>query len=272
MSTPEFPDNSPTPEREPSGKTWGFYELQTRVVDIYEAHDRECGYGPDTMIVKLLGNAEVLKRIARRKPDDIQALDQALTNVLIWTATFANAARTPIQSILLEKYGNGCQRCRQIPCVMTHGQECVDSPNFLGTKPEKTPESLGEWQAHLAAIYPNNFLQGADEALKMTTERVLDEIVELASSTHQDIERELSPLSRHRNHEDKAFPWKGEIADVLAWSFGVAEVLRRRTNGEYSVETSLKEKYSESCPYCKHPQCGCPKEVTVIDDLSKGLN
>lgn len=269
MSNPEIAGLEPKPELEPPGETWGFYELQTKVRDIYETHDKECGYGPDTMLIKLLGNAEVLKRIALKKPNDIKALDQALTNVFIWTATVANKAKTPIQTMLLEKYGNGCQRCRQIPCVMTHGQECQDSPNFLGTKPAKTPESLEEWQTHFAAIYPNNFLQGDMEALRFTTERVLDEVVELASSTYQDIEKELSLYSRHRNHEDKAFPWKGEIADILAWGFAIAEVLKHLTDNEYSLESSLSEKYLNGCHYCQQPQCICPREVTVIEELSK---
>lgn len=254
---------------EPKPESWRFHELQFRVRDIYEKHDRDCGYGPDTMLIKLIGNAEVLKKIARKDPSNIEALDRALTNVFIWLSTVSNDAQIPMENVILEKYGNGCQRCRQIPCVMTHGQECTDSDNFLGTRPPKLPESLEDWQKHLANIYPNNFAQGLETALAATSERLLEEVGELISSTHADVERELSQYSRYRNHEDETFPWKGEIADVMAWGFAVAEVLKRLTDGKYSLETSLREKYTDGCPFCHSAQCACPREVTIIEKLRR---
>ena len=269
MSTPETAGSNPTPEQKRSTETWRFYELQTTTRDIYEAHDQECGYGPDTMLVKLLGNAEFLKKVARKNPENTDALDRALTNVFIWTATVANRAQTRLDYVLMEKYGDGCQRCKQIPCLIAQDKDCVDAENFLPTNPPPIPQSINEWQKHLASIYPNNFANGPLQALKFASERLQEEVSELISSTHRDVERELSPYSRYQNNEERTFPWKGEISDVLAWGLGVAEAIRRLTGEEYSLEDSLKEKYNDGCPYCHTAQCHCPREVTIIEELSR---
>lgn len=255
------------PEQEPIVH-WGFHNLQLRVKEIYEEHDRECGYGPDTILVKLLGNTEILKKIIRKDPANIEAFDKAITNIFIWTGTIANEGRIVLLNVISEKYAYGCPRCGQMPCLLTHGKPCEDTGNFLGTVPEKMPYTIGEWQEHLSRIYPNNFAQGVQEALKLTSDRLLDEVSELISSTHPDVERELSQFSVYRNREDSTFPWKGEFADVLAWALGVSEVLNRLT-GNYSVEKSLMEKYKDGCPFCKKPLCACPRERTIIEDLKK---
>lgn len=259
-------ENPQAGEEKESNIEWSFHDLQTRVLEIYEQHDLECGYGPDTILVKLLGNAEILKKIVRKDPQNIEALEKALTNIFIWTATIANEGRIIISNTMSDKYAYGCPRCGHIPCLLTRGEPCKDTGNFLGTIPQSMPNTISQWQKHLAEIYPNNFASGMQEALKITSERLLDEVSELISSTHPDVERELSQFSVYRSREDQTFPWKGEIADVLAWALGVAEVLNRLTEN-YSVEKSLIEKYKDGCPTCHHPRCQCPREKTIIEDL-----
>lgn len=102
----------------------------------------------------------------------------------------------------------------------------------------------------------------------MTAGRVFEEVGGLLSSTHPDIDHDQSALSPHDLPRDKMFPWRGEFADVLAWSFATAEMLNRIT-GNYSLGKSLQEKYSNGCPYCKSRYCSCPREITVIEELGK---
>lgn len=89
------------------GKEWGLAQLQQRVRGIYEQHDIECEYGPDTMLAKLVGNVTTLTHAARKTPDDLKTIDRSLTNVLIWTTTIANIANLDLQEVMQEKFGAG---------------------------------------------------------------------------------------------------------------------------------------------------------------------
>lgn len=88
------------------------------------------------------------------------------------------------------------------------------------------------------------------------------------SSTHPDIERDQNRVSQHDLAQDDLSPWRGEFADVLAWSLATAEALRRISNN-YSLEKSLKETYKEGCPSCGGSACICPREKTVIEALKE---
>lgn len=246
-------------------KEWGFSELQQRVKDVYEEHDKECGYDPSTILAKLLGNATTLKQVTRKTPDDFSSIDRSLTNIFIWTATFADEANMDLGKILENKFGSGCPHCKQMPCLLAKGEECGKPLDWKPSPPSNNPpRSLDQWQNHLEVMYPNNFIGDLAEILKKASGRVADEIGELIGSSYRDIEEELRAVS----FQDDMQPWESEIADVIAWSFAVASCLRQ-TNVNYSAEQSLKEKYKEGCPYCKSPKCICPKAKTFIEELKK---
>lgn len=246
-------------------KEWGFAQLQQRVKDIYRQHDIECGYGPDTMLVKLSGSALALQKLLKKTPDNFASIDRNLANVFIWTATFANAGKLDIQEIMEKKFGQGCPHCKQMPCRLTIDEECIPL-QFPSEEKNKIapPSTLREWQQHLKKMYSNNFQGEIAKVLISTSSKLIEETIELLGSSYADLLRELKEVS----FPDEMLPWESEIADVLAWAFAVSNCLGLK-NGSYSVEKSLQEKYTEGCPYCKSPKCICKKEKTFIEGIKK---
>lgn len=252
------------PEVEPRERL-GFSELQQRVTDIYQEHDKECGYGPDTMLAKLSGSALSLQKLLKKTPDNFVSIDRNLTNVFIWAATFANAGNLDLQRIMEKKFGQGCPHCKQMPCLLSKGEECI-SPQFPSEEKDKItpPSNLEEWQEHLKKMYSNNFQGEIAKALISTSSKLTEETIELSGSSYAGILRELKEAS----FPDEILPWESEIADVLAWAFAVSNCLAIQ-NGGYFVGKSLREKYKEGCSYCKNPKCVCAKVETFIDELKK---
>lgn len=250
-------------ELEPQ-KDWGFGELQTRVADIYEAHDRFCGYGPSTMLNKLVGNVMNLSQYIRRDLD-FPKVDREFTNVLIWTTTFANAAEVDIQDILTEKFGSGCPHCYQMPCLLTTSVECrIPEGQTVRPIAQNVPQTIDGWQTHLGEMYRNNYSSNEfniDSARKVCM-RILEEAGELVAASYSDVQEEQQLAS----FDDGMKPWESEIADVLAWSFALANGFKLQ-KGEYSLGKSLQEKYRNGCSYCGAPRCQCPRASTFIKEI-----
>lgn len=248
---------------------WNFDAFTKRVGEIYKKHNEEVDYQPDTMFAKLIGNARTLKKASEAKPPQLADVSSALTRTLAWLGSIALDGGLSLDKMLMEKYGRGCPRCHCIPCNLAEGKACEKTN--VPFQQEELPASttIDGWCDHLARIYPNNY-NNADTAsiLKHVAYRVLDEAEELLSSTHPDIERVQSKFSHHDLKQDESAPWRGEFADVLAWSLATAEALRRISN-DYSLEKSLKETYKEGCPSCGSSTCVCPREKTVMEALRK---
>lgn len=242
---------------------WGLDKLQGRVADIYETHDRMCGYEPADMLGKLQGNIINLSQFLRHDLE-FSHVDRALTNVVIWTATFANAAEVNVQNVLSEKFGSGCPHCYQMPCLLTTGAECK-IPEGVTSRPvaENVPQTIDDWQTHLGIMYRNDYPNNefSLEAARKVSLRILEEAAELVAASYSDVQAEQQLAS----FDDGMKPWESEIADVLAWSFALANGLKLR-NG-YSLGKSLQEKYAKGCFYCGLPQCGCTRTKTFIKEF-----
>ncbi len=258
------------PESEVSPQErWDFSKLAAQAANIYEAHDLECGYGPDTMMTKLLSNAATLQRITERDPENPQAISKSLTNVFIWTITVANYGKLGLFEPVAEKFAFGCPRCHGMPCDLAEEKPCVKNPSRpWGNVPGEIPVRLDEWQNHLAKLYPNNYKGSPVESLRNTSTRLLAEAIELMTSTEPSVQQDMNALSHHDTSDSILRPWRGEFADVLAWGFAVAEALNRLT-GDYSIEEAIRKTYEKGCPYCKSPKCVCPREVTILEELHK---
>lgn len=250
-----------------SSKEWGFSELQQRVRNIYQEHDIECGYGPDTMLAKLLGNSVTLKQVIRKTPQDFDSINRSITNVFIWAATVANASGVNMQEVMEKQFGHGCPHCGQMPCLLTQGGKCEKptTENKSEKKDFQPPSSLNEWQKHFRTLYSNNFdLNNIQSSLRNASIRLTEETGELVASAYEDIEREIKLVS----FQTDILPFEAEMADLLAWAMAVANSLDIELDG-FSLEKSLKEKYESGCPYCKSPKCICPKAKTFMEELKK---
>lgn len=246
---------------------WGFAELQGAIDLTYKEHNEASGYGPDTMFAKLVGNTVTLSKAIRKETIDFETVDRALVNVFTWTTSIANEAHLSLSEVISEKFSQGCPRCHNNPCSLAHDEPCEKTDKPFGGEPNLL-SSLNGWQDYFASLYPNNYRGEPSQVLRQCASRLFEEVGELLSSTHPDIERDQNSLSHHDLQNDSHFPWRGEFADVLAWSFAVAESVKK-LKGNYSVGKSLQEKYSSGCPYCHNLSCSCPREITVIDELSR---
>lgn len=256
-------EQSPRHELEPTER-WSFTHLQERVEDIYGEHDRQFGYGPERAIAKLQANAGALADNLEKGKFVQETIDRQLTNILIWTATFANQTGTSIGEVMEAKYGEGCPHCKGIPCVCKSGDQQPWKAWFEGTISKES--SISSWQRQLGFIYPNNFsdIQRLNQKLAFAAQRIVDEAIELNASCYEDTLADLMQSS----FQDNMNPVESELADVIAWTLAVANGLRIKL-GDYSLEQVLIDKYKKGCPenYCGKPKCECPKEISVIDTL-----
>ncbi len=250
-------------------KPWGFAELQRKIDFVYSDHNERCGYTPDTILGKLTGNATNLRQFARREKG-VELMDKALTIVFAWTISYANEAGVDIQKTMSEKFGKGCPHCFQMPCVLAKGQECV--PPEIDPRPFRdvpVPETLSEWQSHLKELYSVNFKDNefSDKKAKEVCLKIVEEAGELSAASYDDVQK-LQSLASFNDGMD---PVESELADVVAWSFALANGLDILYEG-YSLEDSMREKYGSGCPSCGQPQCVCPKATTVISQMKERSN
>ncbi len=261
----DYHDGVVEQERE---SVWNFETLQQRVSEIYEAHDERYKYGAPMMLARITGNVHHLKEAIKKEPDNHLLLEKSLTNVVIWTLTLANYVYLDVQDPLTEKFGSGCPRCHQIPCTLASEGVCIKNPDApWGNAGGKKPQTIEDWQTHLTQLYPNNYWGEPQEILAKTASRLGDEVEELIASNDLSLIDDDNRMSHHDIPLDQQPAWKGEFADVLAWSMAVAEALNRKTGGNFSLEKSLHENYKNGCPFCNRPHCVCPKDASIFEEI-----
>ena len=265
---PERQPFVPSEEREQRAE-WTFGDLGRRVEEIYDEHDRECGYGFERVIAKIQANVGSLADNLEKGLFDQESINRQLTNTVIWVITFTNQFGMDSGKIMETQFGTGCPHCRRMPCALASREECkppdqeqiISNPLFASSN-----HSLEEWQKYLGMLYPNNFPRdlNIDQRLAAVAQRIVDETVELNASCYQE---SLSDIKRSA-FGGNTNPVEEEVADVLAWCLALANGLKIKL-GDYSLEKVLIEKYKDGCPsnYCGKPKCECPKEIPLIYSL-----
>lgn len=82
-------------------------------------HDRDAGRGTAATFMWLV---EEVGELARALQDsDPEALREEFADVLAWLTTLASIAGIDLEDAAAERYGEGCPKCRRIPCVCPRG-------------------------------------------------------------------------------------------------------------------------------------------------------
>lgn len=108
MSAPQPPGG-----RAPEGS------FQRLVEDIY--FDRDHARGVDKTLLWFCEEVGELVRAVRRGEKDRANLEEEFGDVYAWLATLASIHGLDLEAIGRKKYGDGCPRCRAVPCSCPHG-------------------------------------------------------------------------------------------------------------------------------------------------------
>lgn len=88
-------------------------EFQKRIEDIYYARDSARGLaGTHMWFCEEVG--ELTRALRRDEKDELRG---EFADVLAWLSTLASIAGIDLQAAALEKYAEGCPRCRETPCA-----------------------------------------------------------------------------------------------------------------------------------------------------------
>ena len=77
-------------------------------------HDRDRERGLDRNFIWLMEEVGELAEAVRLR--DHTAMKEEVADVLAWLCTVADLADIDVQEAALAKYGEGCPRCKAIPC------------------------------------------------------------------------------------------------------------------------------------------------------------
>lgn len=159
-----------------------------------------------------------------------------------------------LSEIMWRKYPNCCPYCLTSPCICPRNKKSlIDNTQKLLEKAiqneDKRPHTLSEWQDMFSRIYPRN-PQGYEQ--KSNFMHLIEEIGETAEA--------------YRLNYFYPENLGNELADVLTWIFGIANLIDAKAkdnpytlNGEaeYNLEKKVLEKYGKGCPKCNQPHCNC---------------
>lgn len=205
--------------------------------------------------------ARLLESIARcsqyvNKSHEFEIAKQVPT-LFAWYCSLVVKAKPrdfKLSEILWSKYPNCCPYCMSNPCICPRNKKSLDNNSQTLQKKAidnegQRPHTLYEWQDMFSRIYPRD-PQGFDQ--KSNFIHLIEEIGETAEA--------------YRLNYFHPGNLGNELADVLTWIFGIANLIDAKAkdnpfslNGatEYNLEKKVQEKYGKGCPICNQPNCNC---------------
>ncbi|MEM0083001.1 MAG: MazG nucleotide pyrophosphohydrolase domain-containing protein [Nitrososphaerota archaeon] len=85
---------------------------QKLIDEIYGGRDRARGLDKTALwLVSEMG--EVADSLVK---NDLESLREEVSDVLAWLLTLCNVSGIDLETEFKRKYGNGCPRCRNVPC------------------------------------------------------------------------------------------------------------------------------------------------------------
>lgn len=82
-------------------------------------HDRDAGRGSAATFMWLVEEVGELARALQN--EDAEAMREEFADVLAWLTTLASIAGVDLEEAAAGRYGEGCPKCRQIPCTCPRG-------------------------------------------------------------------------------------------------------------------------------------------------------
>ena len=87
-------------------------EVQRHIWRIYRHHDTKRGIEKTFNWFK----SEVRELDEAIKSKDTTLIKEEMADVLAWLISIANLLNLELERIFIEKYGEGCPKCKSIPC------------------------------------------------------------------------------------------------------------------------------------------------------------
>ncbi|MBX4200163.1 hypothetical protein KW790_01765 [Candidatus Parcubacteria bacterium] len=188
----------------------------------------------------------------RKHRENRQVLNVAAARVVSRIFCVNHAYPTVVLDIsLAKKFGRGCGYCKHIPCICQGDRR----ESLTTSSTQREYWSLGDWSSHLGALYGEaNRRAGVENVLN----RLQSEFSEFA--------RLVAETQTGRFEIDELEMELGlELADMLAWTIGLAGVL------DIDLEGAVRHYYGKGCLACQSPSCRCSKHFVRQVDWSRWL-
>ena len=101
-------------------------EFQKHIWEIYKDHDSRRGvYNTLKWLI-----TEVYEFSEAVNKGDRRAIEEEAADVLAWLASVLNLLNIDLEKVSLERYGEGCPKCRSIPCKCSYREEPDEEISF----------------------------------------------------------------------------------------------------------------------------------------------
>ncbi|MBU1039303.1 hypothetical protein KKC17_03735 [Patescibacteria group bacterium] len=180
---------------------------------------------------------------AIRKQADPADLKIALARIVSRIFCVADYfASDQLAVVMSQKYPNShCSYCQKLPC------KCPEKrPSSILTNPNPTQLNwtLKQWCRHFKKIYgAKNKSKGLENILNRLFKEI-SELLILAMKTP-------STFSAHTTIDDIEIEFSKELADTLAWTIAIANLLT------VDLEQAVLERYGNGCWKCHNTTCTC---------------
>ncbi|HHI79309.1 MAG TPA: nucleotide pyrophosphohydrolase [Planctomycetes bacterium] len=100
------------PSKDGSQEDYGIKAFQARIEAIYLERDSKRGLQGSTLwFLEEVG--ELIRALRRGEREN---LEEEFADVFAWLASLASIQGVDLASVVREKYGEGCPRCKETPC------------------------------------------------------------------------------------------------------------------------------------------------------------
>lgn len=218
-------------------------QLQQFFADLYgssNARFSETGIANRIMLaVSRASNAD------RKYPEEVPARP---CHCVSWSFALANKVGVDVNMALALKFQEVCGYCCAKPCKCRERRSEHRAPTICN--PEQLIWQPHQWQEHLVGLYGRaNRRSGGNTCFRRLYDEV-GELIEIAERLGGIDIQSTSPSDINRLYT-------GEIADVFAWLFAVADILN------ISLEKEVWEHFKNGCPHCLSNPCSC-QSTTIL--------
>ena len=191
---------------------------------------------PEEIWLHLVGRAGILAE-ALRKEVEARKIAEHLCHIFAWLCAFANKSEIQLSQVVWNKYPGRCPYClafKNCVCIGSSKKRKIDwdQQSLQWGRDQSSCYWFTQWQEMFRKVYGNvnrvipRFQVGF---------HLLEEIGETARVILQKEETELTL----------------EVADVFAWTMGLANKLR------VDLNEHLWRMFQKGCPFCHNEVCQC---------------
>lgn len=181
-----------------------------------------------------------------RKERANQSLEVALARVVARIFCVAeHFLKLPfVEAMSLQYPSTGCGYCRDFPCSCVERRPEPKLDHRSSAPNEQLDWSIGEWCAHLEALYGE---KNRAKGIENTLNRLFREISELMSLSMQATSGEIDG-----SLDEIEWEFASELSQALAWTIAIANLFQ-----DVDLESAILERYGSGCSHCHANPCEC---------------